>query len=57
MLMSDHLKKTEKKLVTLFVTGIILFLVLFEGIFLASRYFLERDAHEEGFLVDTEHIL
>ncbi len=45
----DSLHQTKSRLIFLFLLGIFLFLLVFEGIFLGSRFFFENDRVEKGF--------
>lgn len=55
--MKNNLKSSEGKLVRSFVFSAIIFLMIFEGIFLASRYFIEKEANEQKFLEDTNKMV
>lgn len=52
-----YIKQSENRLVRSFVIGAFIFLIFFEGIFLASRYFLEKQAREHDFIVETEILM
>lgn len=52
-----HLRVTERRLTRLFMIGIFLFLVIFESIFLLSRFFLEKQNQKEYFLHETNKII
>ena len=51
------LLSTEKRLTRLFVIGIFLFLIIFEVVFLASRYFLEQRSQYNQFKDVTNAIM
>lgn len=53
----NHLRATEKKLVQSFLLSAILFLLIFEGIFLGSRYFLEKKYRENIFIEETDFLI
>lgn len=52
-----YIKQSENRLVRSFVIGAFIFLMFFEGIFLASRYVLEKQARERDFIVETEILM
>jgi len=54
---NPQLAATEKHLTRLFVVGIFLFLLIFEVVFLASRYFLEKQSQIGEFENATNMIL
>lgn len=55
--MKDYLKSSERKLVASFVIGALIFLMVFEGVFLVTRYFIEIQTHEENFIKETDSIV
>lgn len=46
---NQHLRTTERKLSAIFVVGIFLFLITFEGAFLFARNFQENDRQKTDF--------
>lgn len=52
----SHIRSTEKKLIKSFMLSAFVFLLAFEGIFLGSRYFFERNNYEKTFIEDTNII-
>ena len=55
--MKDYLKSSERKLVASFVIGALIFLMVFEGVFLVTRYFIEIQTHEENFIKETNSLV
>ena len=55
--MKDYLKSSERKLVASFVIGALIFLMVFEGVFLVTRYFIEIQTHEENFIKETDSLV
>ena len=55
--MKDYLKSSERKLVASFVIGALIFLMVFEGVFLITRYFIEIQTHEENFIKETDSLV
>ncbi len=55
--MNNNLKSSEKKLVQIFMIGALLFLIIFETIFLGSRYYIETQDHKKNFLQETNRIM
>lgn len=55
--MNIHLQASEKKLVQIFIVGTILFLLIFEAIFLGSRYYIETQDHKNHFVQETNKMM
>lgn len=55
--MNNHLQSSEKKLVRIFIISALIFLLIFEGIFLISRHIIETNDHKKNFLQETNRII